>query len=293
MEYGKELESILNKIKIGSDCFVEDIIKNRLDIILDNSERNKGLLTVLITSLAYKHFHPSQDIRYHQSNMQNGYSGRSFDTKYITPFLRKHEFPSMSESGWLTRSLEQPYPYTLEYKGKISPKEIAEAFLSILNELEVDKYSAEIMLKYVFKQLVIQREKKSIKLVRPREITIDKAIYILEKHFSYKYQKGFGASRLPVLALYGVYKCLVDEVKRFNLCKLAQLENHTSSDLQSGAVGDIEIFDKNNKILEAVEIKWNRPITMDTIQIAFDKFRVTKIQRYYILSNLKPNRIRV
>ncbi len=65
--------------------------------------------------------------------MQNGYSGRSFDTKYVTPFLRKYEFPSMSESGWLTRSLEQPYPYILDYKGKISPKEVAEAFLLILN----------------------------------------------------------------------------------------------------------------------------------------------------------------
>ncbi len=221
--------------------------------------------------------------------MPNGYSGRSFDSRFITPFLRKHEFPSMSESGWLTRSLEQPYPYTLDYKGKISPKELAEAFLLTLDELEVRQASPNAMLRYIFKQLLTQREKKTIKLVRPREITIANAINILEKHFSYKYKEGSGASRLPVLAIHAVYQCLIEEVKRFNSCKLAKLESHTSSDLQSGAVGDIEIFDANGDILEGVEVKWNRPITKDVVQLAFDKFRVTKIQRYYILSNIKPD----
>ncbi|WP_425361730.1 hypothetical protein [Candidatus Tisiphia endosymbiont of Mystacides longicornis] len=287
MEYGKELATFLEKVSVESDFFIEDSIKSRLDIILDNSERSKGVLTVLITSVVYKYFYPSQDVRYHQSNMQNGYSGRSFDTKYVTPFLRKYEFPSMSESGWLTRSLEQPYPYILDYKGKISPKEVAEAFLLILNELEVNRYSAEVTLKYIFKQLLIQREKKRVNLVRPTEITIANAIYILEKHFSYKYKDGFGASRLPVLAIYAIYKCFIDEVKRFNSCKLAHLKSHTSSDLQSGAVGDIEVFDKNNQVFEGIEVKWNRLITKETVQIAFDKFRITKIQRYYILSNLR------
>lgn len=97
MEYEKELAAILEKVSVESDFFIEDSIKSRLDIILDNSERSKGVLTVLITSVVYKYFHPSQDVRYHQSSMQNGYSGRSFDTKYVTPFLRKYEFPSMSE----------------------------------------------------------------------------------------------------------------------------------------------------------------------------------------------------
>ena len=44
-------------------------------------------------------------------NMEGGYSGRSFDTKYITPFLKQKRFlGAMKESGWLTRSLEQNIP---------------------------------------------------------------------------------------------------------------------------------------------------------------------------------------
>ncbi|WP_367364023.1 hypothetical protein [Candidatus Tisiphia endosymbiont of Nedyus quadrimaculatus] len=44
MEYGKELAAILEKVSVESDFFIEDSIKSRLDIILDNSERSKGVL---------------------------------------------------------------------------------------------------------------------------------------------------------------------------------------------------------------------------------------------------------
>src|SRR5690606_11756410 len=103
-----------------------------LDIILQNSESAKAVLTVLITSLTYKHQHPEQDIRNHQDSITNGYSGRTFDTKYITPFLKKHRFPAMAESGWLTRSLEQKQPYTLGYTGAIRPPKLKEAFLKLI-----------------------------------------------------------------------------------------------------------------------------------------------------------------
>jgi len=53
---------------------------------------------------------------------------------FITPTLKELGLPSMAESGWLTRSLEQPYPYTLGYKGKISGKGIKEAFLNLLRK---------------------------------------------------------------------------------------------------------------------------------------------------------------
>ena len=59
------------------------------DIVLQSSEKARGVLTVLITSLVKKITDPSQDIRLHQSKMQGGYSGRTFDSKYITPFLKR------------------------------------------------------------------------------------------------------------------------------------------------------------------------------------------------------------
>ena len=83
----------------------------------------KGSFTVTFTSLTYKCLHPEQDVRLHQANMEGGYSGRTFDTKYVTPFLKSKRFyGAMKESGWLTRSLEQNIPYHKDFPGKISIK---------------------------------------------------------------------------------------------------------------------------------------------------------------------------
>ena len=69
--------------------------------------------------------------------MENGYSGRTFDTRYITPFMKQKQFlGAMKESGWLTRSLEQNIPYNLDFPGKINNKEVKDAFLKILNDIE-------------------------------------------------------------------------------------------------------------------------------------------------------------
>src|SRR5690606_12599146 len=111
---------------VGSDSNInmelEDI--NDLNVILEYSESAKAVITVTITSLVYKILNPEQDIRKHQTSIKDGYSGRTFDTKYITPFLKDKKFPAMAESGWLTRSLEQKTPYDIYYSGAIRPEKL-------------------------------------------------------------------------------------------------------------------------------------------------------------------------
>lgn len=48
-------------------------------------------MTVFLTSIIYKILHPKVDIRYHQAGIKGGvgYSGRSFDTAIVTPFLKE------------------------------------------------------------------------------------------------------------------------------------------------------------------------------------------------------------
>lgn len=139
--------SILSNYKLGKD------IKEWLDTIILFGEKQKGVLTVVITGLVYKHFHPEQDVRRHQSSMSGGYSGRTFDTKYITPFMKKNQFPSMAESGWLTRSLEQATPYVEGYTGSISGKGLKDAFLNLYNVIETENCVDDI-LAYLFIGLV-------------------------------------------------------------------------------------------------------------------------------------------
>lgn len=259
-------------------------LQAELGIVLERCEAAKGVLTVILTSLAYKILHPKQDIRRHQSSIEGGYSGRTFDSHYITPFLKRHRFPAMAESGWLTRSLEQKVPYDKSYTGAIRPIALKDAFLSIIEHIE---YASEEQLKsllvYLIAQLVLWRERNHFSLAQPRNLSISQVLILLQRHFEYPYQFE-GASRLPVLALYAVYRLLSQELKRFEGCTLLPLESHNSSDKQSGRMGDIDIIDRLGDPFEAVEIKYNIPIGLTLIETAYEKFMSTKINRYYILS---------
>jgi len=125
---------------VGSDTEIKtELPKNyieNLSIVLSRSESSKGVFTVFLTSLVYKILNSNQDIRNHQTSIENGYSGRTFDTKYVTPFLKEKKFPAMAESGWLTRSLEQKVPYNKDYSGAIRPANLKDSFLEIIELIE-------------------------------------------------------------------------------------------------------------------------------------------------------------
>ena len=151
------LEMVYTKSNSISDITgVPTHILEYVEKIGNECEKKKGLYTVLTTLLYYKYLHPEQDIRYHQDKFKNGFSGRSFDTKYVTPILKKLELPAMAESGWLTRSLEQPYPYDNNYQGAIGI--LKEPFLKILEYVE--KYSDHVIL--LDKTIVKEGKPKSV-----------------------------------------------------------------------------------------------------------------------------------
>lgn len=209
--YTESMELVGSDNVIKSD--LDKSITNHLDEILNRSESAKAVLTVIFTSLVYKTFSPDQDIRNHQTSIAGGYSGRTFDTKYITPFLKSVKFPSMAESGWLTRSLEQKVPYDSRYSGAIRPDSLKTAFLETIQFIQQGN-NLDKVLSYLFQGLIIKRNSQQIDLAKPLNLPIATIIDLLTKHFETKYSAD-GVSRLPVLALYAVYKCLVNETKRF------------------------------------------------------------------------------
>lgn len=263
-------------------------IKNSLGIIAKNSKKQKAVFTVLVTLLTYKLVTPEQDIRYHQSSMKNGFSGRSVDTKEITPTLKALGYPSMAESGWLTRSLEQPYPYTTNYNGKISGKGVKEAFLNIINTIEShDDVSVEDALKYLLDEVkkFCQEDTIEITTLEHKDgLTINSIIEFLEEQFTYKYHTS-GGSKLPVIALHSIYSILLNESKRYEGCVLKDLGSHTASDRTSGTSGDIEVF-KDQSLFESVEVKLDKVIDETILRVAMEKIYKYSPQRYYILSNV-------
>ena len=281
---------------------LSDIQSKWVETIIEKAESHKGVLAVLITSFVKKIETPTQDVRYHKKELSNGYSGRSFDTSHVTPFIAEkfQRFAMKGGSGWLTRSLEQAHPFTLNFPGKIRSISVKDAFLQILNDIEENRADPKKYLHATFIALIALMERSRINLdlfeianvdfsktQQTEIITIEKIVNLLKRHFSIGYGVA-GASRLPVLAVYSAYE-MVMAIERFEGKTLLPLKSHTTADIKSGGIGDIEVLDENDNFFEAVEIKHNIAISPGIIKVAYEKFVQTPVCRYYLLTTAEPN----
>jgi DNA (cytosine-5)-methyltransferase 1 len=243
LSYKKKLIDIYNEALKNRDYIdkLSDETKKNIEILANNCFTQKGVYTVFITLAIYKIVHKNQDIRKHQTQI---------------------------ESGWLTRSLEQSYPYTLDYEGKISNKIVKRAFLELLDDIQTKKINSKYILVELLKQIIDIQKKNEIiinPLTNPEKLTIAKLIFTLDRQFAFRYET-FGGSKLPVLAFYAIYQLLINEIARYNKCELKSLSSHTASDRTSKSAGDIEIF-KYGKLFEAIEIKLDKSIDANMIRI--------------------------
>lgn len=256
--------------------------------LVDNAETQKSLIVVTITSLLKKVVKPAQDIRLHRGEFESGYSGRTLDTSVVTPWLKNHFLRfAPKESGWLTRSIEQPHPFTTDFPGKIRNKDVKTAFLSILEDVEQNKVNPEnyltaIVIKLLEKTAGEQDMLSDVTLTGSSSLTIDIIIDMLEEHFGMKQ-----ASRLPVVAIYTIYQLLLDNVKMYRDKTLLPLKAHTISDRHMG-YGDIEVCGGKDPF-EIVEVKHNVPIDEAIVSDVLGKIKDTTIRRYFILTTATPN----
>ncbi len=278
--YGRALEETA-RADYATD--LPETIMIQIETIVARAEANKGIVAVLVTLLTHKIVDGKQDIRYHQAHLENGFSGRNIDKAVITPFMKSVSFPAMAESGWLTRSLEQAHPYTLDYPGKITPKNVKNAFLGIIDSIQAHGLDAKNVLLFLFKLLIKQRDAMNIELAKPHSLSISKIIKLLEKHFIYHYACS-GASRLPSLAIYAAYECMMGQVARYDDKMLCPLANHNSADAQSGRIGDVDVNNLNGSAFEGVEIKHEIQITKQLVTDAYEKFKIYNTDRYYLLT---------
>jgi len=261
--------------------------RRHLDILVDNAQGHRGVLAVLITSLVKKVDDPGQDVRRHQAGMEDGYAGRTYDANHITPFM-KAVFPrlAMSESGWLTRSLEQPLPYTLDYPAKMKNSDVRDALLQTLHTVEEREGNARTLLRALF-VLIVRRftelQRKVVPLSSRDAVAVQEVVAAVDAHFS-----SSKASRLPVIAMYSAYELLIQHVGRYAGKALAPLLSHTTADRRTDNVGDIQVLGVDGAFWEAVEVKHLIPITADLVLDAYLKIQDTPVGRYYLLTTAQP-----
>ncbi len=293
----KEASKQLNDALIEAEEYAEDYFDSKFDpesrgnikLIVDNAcaGNNIGVYTVLITLVVKKVISPGQDIRLHQSGMDGGFSGRSLDTNEVTPFLRDNHFPYMKAgSGWLTRSLEQAIPYDFSYTGKIKPKHIREAFLFSVDMVQSKRINSHDCLVYIFYLLVAWRERSTkLVLARPHLKQFTNIVDLVSNHWN---SSPTGNSRLPVLAVYAIYQCLVLDVGQYKDLELLELLPHTSSDAKTNRLGDVDLVLKGTEVpYESVEVKHDLSITTDIVKSVLEKVKTSTVQRFYILSTRK------
>lgn len=265
-------------------------IKHDVDMLIDKIGSNKSLVSALATSLVKKILDSNQDIRLHRADFEGGYSARSLDTHFTSPFFKDH-FPKYAnkESSFLTLATRERIPWTKKdgINLKIRNKKLRECFLNIFEQVELNKRNPKHYLNYLFAKLILlskqdellfQAAEKQTSEIRILNIRL--ILEMLHRHFETKL-----SSRLPVIAIYSIYEMLLPNVERYKDKTLLPLQVHTSSDKHG--FGDIEIYDKENNPFEIIEIKHNIPINRYLIFYIEKKIRNTQINRYYILTTFQ------
>ena len=250
----------------------------------------------VITGLAIKLAFNELDVRYHQTQIQESsalnrswFNHRGLSEKVIYPWLSLKNFCG-AKSGWQTRTLERPKPYTREYDENIS--HVKKPFLEIYEATQ--EQSIEVvnsLLAYLFYKQIVLREGRVIDLATPNIDEITTIVSHLKQHIMHKYS-GKGGSRLPVLAIYATLQLVSKEISRYEKVKLKKLEEHSAADSQTGSAGDIEFEDEESKVIEALEIKHGIVVTKELIQDTGKKISPFQLDRYYILTtseNCKPS----
>ncbi|OGQ76688.1 MAG: DNA methyltransferase [Deltaproteobacteria bacterium RIFOXYA2_FULL_42_10] len=288
----ESLARAITVIQSKKEIDFPDSIRSDVDTLINKIDKNKSLVSALVTSLVKKITDPKQDIRLHRTDFRGGYSARSLDTSVTAPFFKKY-FPKYAnkESAFLTLATREKIKWTKRdgQNLKIRDAQVKKSFLALFDALENRQIKPKECLIYIFIKLHLLSQQHQMVFDETIEsadfseiLNINMVLKMLERHFGSKL-----SSRLPVIAIYSVYQQLFKVVKRYEGKKLGQLNVHTSSDKHG--FGDIEVWNADGTPFEMVEIKHNIPIDRNLIFDLVKKSQNTTIQRYYILTTYKEN----
>jgi len=269
--------------KENLDELISQIGKDNAKTIIELAKMKHAARGAALTLAVYKILHPEQDIRNHKSEYENGFSARGVDNKVTVPFLSHAGLPYNVESHWLSQTISFAAPLMPDLKLKTVPKKAGPHLVSIANLIETtsNRDSLESIVVLMLMQMIEERNKGNIPLTKPKNLTIDQVVDLVQKHFKCPYEKN--SPRLPQVAVYAMYQCLMNSVERYNDLELKPLERMKAANRKSGTVGDIDLWDDTRPI-EAVEIKYEIPINVSHVSEAIQKVRSESVVRYFILS---------
>lgn len=253
---------------------LDPAIQANVETICRNVQ-NRAAVRLVMACLLAKLSDPAVDVRkpYTEIGDADAFSGRTYDERYITGFINRHDLPCNPTTAFLTPALRNRNATLTPQTNLVGrPRAVYVAMLQLLDDVWAGRVSAERLLTQVVRELLQVRDERrqrmqsmlaELKQLQPdKPLSSEEIVNLMEQHLASK-----AASRLPVLVVAAIYATLTNAIGERTL----PLESHTAADVQTGALGDVLVVAADrNRVLTAYEIK-TRKITVDDIDAALVK----------------------
>lgn len=263
---------------LGTPLVADIEIAARIETICRYARNRACARFILACTLAKTH-RPEIDIRkpYTEIPDADSYSGRTYDEAYIGAFVVTHRLPCNPTTAFLTPAFRnRNITLTPETVMVGRPEWLYKATLLLLDDVQMARMAADVVLSETIRQLVIIRDERQAQLesllvslkATGHEITLssEEVVNLIAQHLQTAY-----SSRLPVLIVAAAYKAVAERLGE----QLSPLERHNAADEQTGTLGDIEITLANEQaVVTSYEMK-ARKVTRADIDQALHKIRAT------------------
>lgn len=256
------LENALRRARVtlAQPVITDETILDRVIYIARCLTNRAGVRMIMTCTLAKLH-RPAVDPRkpYTEIGSGDSFSGRAeYDEAHVWPFAAAHDLPVNSTTAFLTpgfRTMNVPLAPPLVISGR--PRRMYADTIQLLDDVYRGRITAEELLVETLRQLLLLRQEQEGRMQQLlRELSSsyssiplssEDIITLIEQHL-----KSPKSSRLPVLVVAAAYKAAgqrLGEVAK-------SLHAHNAADLQTGALGDIEITLVNDdKVVTSYEMK--------------------------------------
>lgn len=276
------LDGLLKNASASAETVIGDAaMRGRVDYVC-RCLSNRAGVRLLMSCLLAKLDVPSVDPRkpYTEIGTADSFSGRTYDERFLTAFITKNRLPCNPTTAFLTptlRNIGQPLMPGVELVGR--PRDLYVQTLQLLDDVAEGRIGADTVFIETVRVLLLMRDEKNARmrsLIDSLErsegalpLSTENIVTLISQHLACK-----NASRLPVLVVAAAYKAAGDKLGEH----ARPLLSHNAADLQTKAVGDVEVYlVGDDAIVTAYEMKMKR-VTVEDIDAAIAK--ITRAERF-------------
>lgn len=271
------LEDSIQRVRTGIDrpVVVDTHISAKIEYVCRCLSNRAGVRMLLTCALAKIH-NSEIDIRkpYTEIGTSDSFSGRAeYDEKFVGPFAAQHNLPVNLTTAFLTpgfRTINVPLALPLTISGR--PKRMYTDTIDLLGFVHSGQITPQDLMDETIRQLLILKQEQDERRKQLLEnlgtssngipLSAEEIVTLISQHL-----RSPRSSRLPVLVVAAAYSCAASHIGE----TLRPLYAHNAADLQTGALGDVEVTLVNDEeVVTCYEMK-AREVTHADINAAIAK----------------------